>query len=113
MVGIDSGDTAFDTLNETGGSADATVVSHTHTATSTVTDPGHEHEIMQELQGAFANNGAFIQPASSQISNDFTNNSASATTGISVSTSIASAGSSGTDANLQPYIVVYMWKRTA
>jgi hypothetical protein len=39
------------------------------------------------------------------------------TTGISVSTStstsITAAGVSGTNANLQPYVVVYMWQRTA
>jgi microcystin-dependent protein len=29
------------------------------------------------------------------------------------SISVASAGSSGTNANYQPYITVYMWKRTA
>jgi microcystin-dependent protein len=90
-------------VDATGGSANATLVSHTHTATSSVTDPGHFHEIMQKLQGAFANNGAFIQPASTQISNSFTNNSATNTTGISVSTSVASAGSSATNANLPPY----------
>ena len=52
MVGIDGSDTAFDTLEETGGSADAIVVSHTHTATSTVTDSGHKHLSAQgtELQ---------------------------------------------------------------
>ena len=90
-------------VNATGGSADATLVSHTHSATSSVTDPGHFHEIMQKLQGAFANNGAFIQPASTQISNSFTNNSATNTTGISVSTSLSTAGSSATNANLPPY----------
>ena len=91
-------------LASTGGSADATNVAHSHSATSSVTDSGHEHEIMQELQGAFANNGAFIQPASDRLINSFTNNSASATTGISVSTTVASAGSSATNANLQPYL---------
>ena len=91
-------------LASTGGSADATNVAHSHSATSSVSDSGHAHEIMQELQGAFANNGAFIQPATTAISNDFTNNSASATTGISVSTTVASAGSSATNANLQPYL---------
>jgi hypothetical protein len=30
-----------------------------------------------------------------------------------VATTNASTGSSGTNANLQPYITVYMWKRTA
>jgi hypothetical protein len=39
------------------------------------------------------------------------NNSAVATTGISVSNS--TTGVSGTNANLQPYITVYFWKRTA
>jgi hypothetical protein len=40
LVGLDSADALFDTLEEAGGSKDAIVVSHTHTATSTVTDPG-------------------------------------------------------------------------
>ena len=98
---VGAGDTY--SVNATGGSADATLVSHTHSATSSVTDPGHFHEIMQKLQGAFANNGAFIQPASTQISNSFTNNSATNTTGISVSTSLSTAGSSANNANLPPY----------
>ena len=38
---------------------------------------------------------------------------ATATTGITVATTNTSAGTSGTNANLQPYIVVYMWNRTA
>jgi hypothetical protein len=33
----------------------------------------------------------------------------SVTTGISIN----STGSSGTNANLQPYVVAYVWKRTA
>jgi hypothetical protein len=32
------------------------------------------------------------------------------TTGISVA--VSTTGSSGTNANYQPYITVYMWKRT-
>ena len=39
VVGLDSSDTAFDTVSETGGSKDAVVVSHNHT----LTDPGHAH----------------------------------------------------------------------
>jgi hypothetical protein len=42
-VGFDAGNVLFDTAEETGGSADAIVVSHTHTATST--DSGHTHII--------------------------------------------------------------------
>ena len=113
MVGIDSGDTAFDTLNETGGSADATVVSHTHTATSTVTDPGHFHLAAQGTEfPSFGSTGTDTGPANRR-DGDPHGHTETKTTGVTVATSIASAGSSGTDANLQPYIVVYMWKRTA
>jgi hypothetical protein len=39
LVGQDTGDAAFDVLEETGGNKDATLPSHTHT----ITDPGHFH----------------------------------------------------------------------
>jgi hypothetical protein len=92
----------------TGGSADAIVVSHTHTATSTVTDPSHSHT----LTGGYIQNVAGGLGASGTARQVGTGTDA-ATTGISVATSISSTGSSGTNANLQPYIVVYMWQRTA
>jgi hypothetical protein len=104
-VGFDAGNALFDTAEETGGSADAIVVSHTHTATSTVTDPGHNHSAQSQ------NAPSFGQPAGGvPQSSGFTGTS---TTGITVATTVASAGSSGTNANYQPYITVYMWKRTA
>jgi hypothetical protein len=92
----------------TGGSADAVVVSHTHTATSTVTDPGHQHN----LPGNTSSGG--ITQTQIGVNNTNVNaTSASATTGITVATTNASTGVSGTGANLPPYIVVYMWNRTA
>jgi len=101
MVGLDAGDALFDALEETGGSKDAVVASHTHT----VTDPGHTHNIGQALiqSGSGANVGYPADNTSSPapvVSN---------TTGISIN----SAGVSATNANLQPYITVAMWKRTA
>lgn len=106
MVGYDSGNTLFDTAEETGGSADAITVSHTHTATSTVTDPGHLHSINNTttLGGGLMGSGS--GPSGSTNTN-------SATTGITVATTVSTTGSSGTNANYQPYITVYMWKRTA
>jgi hypothetical protein len=98
------------TAGNTGGSADAIVVSHTHTATSTVTDPTHTHN-------AFGNNLFLINggggTGASGSGADFVATTASASTGITVATTNASAGASGTNANLPPYIVVYMWTRTA
>lgn len=110
MVGYDSSNALFDTAEETGGSADAITVSHTHTATSTVTDPGHTHNIQHDNDSDSA--GSYISGASN-MSPQVQWATDSATTGISVSTSISTTGSSGTNANYQPYITVYMWKRTA
>jgi hypothetical protein len=107
LVGLNASDSLFDTLEETGGSKDAVVVSHSHTASSSVSDPGHTHA----LGGSYLNYGApSISSVLTQAGNTTT---ASAGTGISVSTSVGTTGSSGTNANLQPYITVRMWKRTA
>ena len=85
----------------TGGSANAIVVSHTHTATSTVTDPGHTHLIPNTRAGSPNGGAIYIAGATASPSN--TDNTGSNTTGITVSTTNASAGSSGTNANLPPY----------
>jgi len=106
LVGLNASDASFDTLEKTGGSKDATVVSHTHTAT--VTDPGHTHSLtnLATYSDTVSGGGIPIQTRTNS-----TNTTASATTGISVANS--TTGSSGTNANLQPYITVNMWKRTA
>lgn len=84
-------------VGATGGSADAIVVSHTHTATSTVTDPGHFHNLTGSLQvlGTAGSVNTFVQIAST--------NTSTATTGITVATSNTTTGTSGTNANLPPY----------
>jgi len=109
MVGIDSGDTSFDTAGETGGSKDAIVVSHTHTAT--VTDPAHKHlsSTGDEFPGYGTNGVSSAGP--SGLRYDGRGYTSTESTGITVANS--TTGSSSTNANLQPYVVVYMWKRTA
>jgi len=86
---------------QTGGSKDAIVVSHTHTAT--VTDPGHSHL----TTWAYVSNnptGPFDANASGTPNNKFEGGVQSNTTGISVSNS--TTGSSGTNANLVPYFAL-------
>jgi hypothetical protein len=96
-----------------GGSADAIVVSHSHTATSSVTDPGHNHdELHYQTNGSGDGPGPGASCCGGSII-DSGIDTGSRTTDITVSTSISTAGSSGTNANLQPYVVVYMWTRTA
>jgi len=99
-VGFDSGNALFDSAEETGGSANAITVTHTHT----ITDPGHLHTYSKATTTSVQSGNA----TPCFVSNT-TDNTSTAFTGISID----SAGSSGTNANYQPYITVYMWKRTA
>jgi hypothetical protein len=84
-------------VNQTGGSADAIVVSHTHTAT--VTDPGHTHTVVVGNQGT--QNGSISGGGSQPAVGGATLTTASNTTGITVAN--ATSGTSGTGANLPPY----------
>lgn len=90
-VGFDSGQTEFDVDEETGGAK-------THTLT-TAEMPAHTHgpDNTAYLWNA---SGAAIQFAAGAF-------------GVATSAQTASAGGGGAHNNLQPYIVVRMWKRTA
>jgi hypothetical protein len=110
-VGFNAADPLFNTAEETGGSKNAIVVSHTHTGTTNSNTTG----ITADTPSA-AGNGGEVRTAQRTLS------IAWGPTGGSVnvydpshahSFTTASTGSSGTNANLQPYITVYMWKRTA
>jgi len=86
LVGIDTGSTEFDVVEETGGEK-------THTLTEAEI-PAHTHAALNFLAG-----GAYYGNLASSSSN-------------SPNTS-GSTGGGQAHNNLQPYIVVYMWKRTA
>jgi hypothetical protein len=94
-------------VNATGGTADAIVVSHNHTASSTsvVTDPGHLHTFTARGDDG---QGQGLGPGVVGFDTNVgagTGNMASATTGITVATTTTNtaAGVSGTNANLPPY----------
>ena len=92
-------------VNATGGSADATLVSHSHSASSssTVSDPGHHHGGVPLLQqDTDRGTGGSI------FSIDDGGITFNGITGISVSTStsIGTSGSSATNANLPPYFAL-------
>jgi len=97
-------------VNQTGGTADAIVVSHSHTATSTstVTDPGHIHTFPDSTSAQRGTDlgGTATLTAGSERSASITTNTA--TTGITVATSTttATAGTSGTGQNIPPYFAL-------
>jgi microcystin-dependent protein len=88
---VGSGDSYV--MGATGGAANAIVVTHTHS----ITDPGHAHTINTNLAKTDLVGGGGNLIYTRQPGTDTT---ATATTGIT----IASAGDSGVNANLPPYI---------
>jgi hypothetical protein len=90
-----------------GGTKDATTVSHTHTAT--VTDAGHAHALSQLVDNTnVVGKQAFFDRGLGGTSSGYSTNSA--TTGISVANS--TEGSSGTNQNLPPYYALAFIMRT-
>jgi len=125
MVGFNSSNSLFDTAEETGGSADAVTVSHTHTYSGSTSSVGDHQHIMSLDGDAGGPNGPFPFGSSgstyagwrgSLTTSNLTSaplTSAAGGHSHTISGTTASTGSSGTNANYQPYITVYMWKRTA
>jgi len=106
LVGLDSGDTDFDTVEETGGSKTSTTGSTTLT-TSQI--PAHSHKVA----GGEHDSGSY------DYGDNFQANNLVDVSGVrahQVDTSSAGGGTGhthGSTPTVQPYIVVYFWKRTA
>ena len=92
IVGRDSGDVNFDTVEETGGAK-------THTLVESEM-PSHVHTPQR-------------YPTATGALTGFTVDTSMSGTPASAGPDSASKGGGGAHNNLQPYIVVYMWKRTA
>lgn len=114
MVGFDSGNALFDAAEETGGSADSILKSHTHT------DSGHNHFVANTDTTAGSNLSSSNQLANTYSSATVSNyvlqgTATAATTGLTSSSTavISTEGVSATNTNYQPYITVYMWKRVS
>jgi hypothetical protein len=104
-------------VDATGGSADAILPTHTHAATSVVTDPGHVHTPQRRANGESLQN--YNSDTSYQLwgnTEGSTNTSGmtsnSSTTGVTVATTNANAGVSATNGNLPPYYALCYIQKT-
>jgi len=102
LLGVGGGFSA----GATGGYYAPQLLSHTHTATST--DAGHSHSYARETNlnggGVGANQGGTGPSSDGNTNTGF----------ASISTTISTTSSGDqTNGNLPPYLVVYMWVRTA
>ena len=116
-VGIDAGDSDFNTVEGTGGSKDSIIPTHNHAAGTLATDSqgSHQHTTgtgrSASTAGSTVSYFSGLQGGASGTALSTTDSQGSHVHSISGDT--ANAGESATGKNLQPYIVVYMWKRTA
>jgi|MDSW01.2.fsa_nt_gb hypothetical protein len=95
-VGIDSSDSDFDTAEETGG---AKTDSHTLTIAEM---PSHNHPRATSTSDDFGAGGTHGYIGGDQASSN-----------VDTSMALQGGGQAHTHDIVQPYIVVYMWKRTA
>jgi len=115
LVGLNAADADFDTVEETGGAKTHTLVasempSHTHTQNAhTHTQNAHTHTVNVQNSAGSTNCATGDQASSFGT---FNSGSTTATNQNTTPTN-QNTGGGGAHNNLQPYIVVYMWKRTA
>jgi len=120
-VGIDATQTEFDTLEETGGAKTSTIAttnlpSHTHTfsATTGTESANHTHGYTYPLSPITVNAINAVDTALGHVPGI----GSTSTGGVSANHTHSVSGTSGATGSgtalsiLNPYIVVYMWKRT-
>ncbi len=114
-VGFDAGDALFNAAEKTGGSKDAIVVSHSHTGSTNTANLTGTLSNVEEPFGSASGIISLSNVGQAYYGGSGGTYARTATINASHSHTVTvdSAGSSGTNANLQPYITVAMWKRTA
>ena len=112
LVGIDAGQTEFDVVKETGGVKTVTLTAaqsglpqHTHT------QDAHSHNIAHVRDATTG--GATTNIAKTVDTSSTAGTSTSTATATAVNQNAGPTAAAEAHTNLQPYIVVYFWERTA
>lgn len=131
LVGLDSGQTEFDTVEETGGAkthalTTAELASHTHSISASGTTSSNGDHFHEDGMGQSSTNGTIFGSnartnafdldstgSATNVVNPYTSTTGAHTHTVTVTGTSGSNGSGTAHNNLQPYIVVYFWKRTA
>ncbi len=116
-IGLDSGDSDFNTVEGTGGSKDSIIPTHNHAAGTLVNASAgaHQHTTGTGRSASTAGStvGYFSGLHAGATGTALSTTDSQGAHVHTISGDTANAGESATGKNLQPYIVVYMWKRTA
>jgi microcystin-dependent protein len=125
LVGQDPGQTEFDTAEETGGSKTHTLtaaempahthsVDHDHPAATSTSDGSHTHALIRKT--AAGTSTGVVRGGATASADGVTELGGTHSHSVNVPNYTGNSGSSGSGTahnNLQPYLVVFMWKRVS
>jgi len=112
LVGFSTSNVLFDTPEKIGGSYDAVAIEHNHTFSGITASAGAHQHSAPTSNGA----GGPYEVASASSGFDYFQSAPTSVAGNhshTYSGTTSTAGTSPVNANVQPYITVYIWKRVS
>jgi len=112
LVGLDSGDANFDTVEETGGAKTVASSAQTFTGTASTVVVNHTHTVTISAGTTDGTWASFDSSTTSGTGHNYTTSNPDSGGANSYTPAGTNAAGAATSV-VQPYFVCYMWKRTA